>query len=139
MDGAGHDSACRERAVDDPGSALRLERAHQPAHRGAEGEDTVGGVREACCRHRADGGELVADRGVQRPPGAGRVVRRAGERVATREQCVARARVRRVRGQGWPEAVAVEDENAVPARRNVRDPRGSVGERSREMGNRRPR
>ncbi len=134
MDRAGDEPARRERAVDDPGSLLGLERAHEPAHRGAEREDALGRVREGCCRHRADRGELVADGGVQRPPGAGGVVRRAGERVAAREKCVARRRVRRVRRQRRPEAMAVEDENAVPARRNVRDPRSSVRERPREVG-----
>ena len=35
--------------------------------------------------------------------------------------------------------MAVENENAVPARRNVRNPRGSVQERPREVGGRRRR
>ncbi len=98
MDGAGHDPAGRKRAVDDPGSALGFERADQPAHRGAEREDAVGLVWEARRRHRVDRGELVVDRGVERPPGACGVVRGAGERVAAREKRVARTGIRRVRG-----------------------------------------
>ena len=47
MDRAGDEPARRERAVDDPGSLLGLERAHEPAHRGAEREDALGRLGEA--------------------------------------------------------------------------------------------
>ncbi len=133
VDAAGDDPAGGQRAVDPPGAVLRLQRADQAAHGRAESEHLARRARQHGGFHGLQGLELVADRAVQRPHRAVRVVRGAGQRVPAGQQRRRGRRVRGVRGGQRAESVAVEQQGPVPLRGHVGDPGRAVGERAGEV------
>ncbi len=132
-DPSGDDPAGRESTVDVARALLRLECADEAAHRTADREHTTRCVRERVRGRGVDRLELVAHRVLQRPPRPVRVVGRACKGIAPIEQRGGRGRVRRVRRSQRPEAVAVQEQHAVPVARNIGDPGRAVGKRASEV------
>lgn len=128
--GAGHEAAQAQGAVDPAVPRAGEPGVDQAAHGLAHGEG-AGGFADLL-GDRRDGGDLVALRALQAPEGLAHVVGGAGQRVPLFEEAQAYGLAGRVLGRSAAEAVAEDDQGAVPVLGDVGDPGGAVGERAGE-------